>query len=352
MKTSPNTPTSTTPQRSRLRRLPVGVRWACYTVYLGVVAFAGIELFWWLQFGSLGADSKEDPDTIWIHYYTELWDSGVINAEPSTQDETLDVLLLGGSVLDQTAGLWEAELSRQSDRPVRVFNLAMSAHSSRDSRVKYSRLKGRTFDWVVVYHGINDVPLNYAKDEDFRDDYTHVKWHSSFQRRLKDGHMKVADVTANIFTSLTVRNRPFPEMYPHGTTLRTPGPFGENIAAIVDQATGARSRVVLMTFAWHLPADYSEERFLAGDFDYADGQFRMPAEDWGKPSQIPPLVDAHNKQIERVADEHSGDGAVVFVDQAELLSDSAENFCDICHLSPDGCDRLVRHAVEAMVRRR
>jgi hypothetical protein len=320
-----------------------------YCTYLLVLAIAGIELFWWLKFDSVSWNKADEADAVWKNYYPELWRSGAIRSESSTQDQTIDILLLGGSVLEQTGELWEAEVARQTGRPAKVFNVAVSAHTSRDSRIKYSRLASRNFDWVVVYHGINDVRMNHATDEDFRGDYTHCGWYHGFEKRRKLGRLNVLDVTDSVFTALTTRGRPSPDLYPLARTLRTPVPFGKNIAAIASQATAANAKVVLMTFAWYLTADYSQAAFVSGQLDYGEGDYAMPAEDWGEPSQVPHVLQAQNEQIRRVATEHSTGGSIVLVDQAELLQGGSANFSDICHLTPDGCRRFVEHAVRAAV---
>jgi hypothetical protein len=323
------------------------MRWFVYSTYLLVLAIAGIELFWWLKFDSVSWDKVNEADAVWKNYYRELWRSGAVHAESSPQDQIIDILLLGGSVLEQTGDLWEAEVTRQTGRKARVFNVAVSAHTSRDSRIKYSRLASRKFDWVVVYHGINDVRMNYTTDADFRDDYTHCDWYHGFERCRKLGRLKVIDVTDSVVTALMTRDGPSPDLYPLGRTLRTPVPFGENLAAIATQATSANAKVVLMTFAWHLPADYTAAAFASGQLDYGEGTFSMLAEDWGEPSQIPGVLRAQNEQIRRVVTEHSTGGSIVLVDQAELMQRGSANFSDICHLTPDGCQRFVQHAVRA-----
>ena len=71
-------------------------------------------------------------------------------------EEGVNVLLLGGSVL-YFAGR-ENTLEKAFDIPVRVYNLAQTAHSSRDSLTKYRYAleRGYRFDYVIFHHGIHD----------------------------------------------------------------------------------------------------------------------------------------------------------------------------------------------------
>lgn len=336
METQPET----TPRRGRLARIPRGVKWLIYAAYLGVLVFLGVELFWWLRFGSSTDSADGDVETVWRFFYDEMWTSGAVDA-PSAPDDTLDILLLGGSVLEQTAPLWEQAVAEHTGKEVRVYNLAVSAHTSRDSRLKYEYLKGRHFDWVVVYHGINDVRMNYASDEQFKDDYTHCAWYYGMRRRLKEGKVTLSTLASTITDNLTDFGGPTPDRYELGRKLRTPVPFGNNIRAIVDQAIESDSRVMLMTFAWHLPDDYSRESFKAGQLDYGTGQFAMPVEDWGEPAQAVRLLEAHNEQVRQLQTDYSGDDRVVTVDQASLLKPNGKRFTDVCHLTPEGCVEFV-----------
>lgn len=335
---------ATSTRQSRLARIPRPLKWLIYCAYLAVLGVVGVELFWWLRFGSVPDTPERDAEFVWRYYYPELWDSGAMDAVTSPEDATIDILLLGGSVLEQTGPLWESAVSEQTGQKVRVYNLAVSAHTSRDSLTKYGHLKGKHFDWVVVYHGINDVQLNYATDEQFKDDYTHCAWYDGMQRRIKEGRLNLISLTDSLVTNLIDRGGPTPDRYHLGRKLRTPKPFGDNVRAIVDQALTSDARMMLMTFAWHLPSGYSREEYLAGRLDYGDGHFKMLAEDWGEPSQVPILIQAHNEEIRSAAVDASGQNAVL-VDAASELAHTGKLFSDVCHLTPAGCEALVSMAV-------
>src|SRR5262249_42013504 len=128
---------------------------------------------------------------VWDMYYPEIRFSKVQQVRPRHADDWFDVLILGGSVVAAGYGEVQEHLSRRLHDAVggqfRICNLARPAHTSRDSLLKYSRLAGEQFEVVIVYDGINDVPMNCCPREKFRDDYTHFAWYYGFQKKLELG---------------------------------------------------------------------------------------------------------------------------------------------------------------------
>jgi hypothetical protein len=126
------------------------------------------------------------PEQIWYRFYPEVRDAHVEAAPPDKADGVFEVLLLGGSVLHGDFGPiaadFESDLAARLGRPVRVFNLAHVARTTRDSLLKYRRLANRSFDLVVVYHGINDVRMNNCPRAMFRSDYSHSGWYAAIER--------------------------------------------------------------------------------------------------------------------------------------------------------------------------
>jgi hypothetical protein len=74
--------------------------------------------------------------------------------------DTTNILLLGGPVL-YFAGR-QAALREAFGEDARVYNFAQTAHSSLDSLTKYRYAldRGYRFDYVIFYHGINEVRAN------------------------------------------------------------------------------------------------------------------------------------------------------------------------------------------------
>jgi hypothetical protein len=94
-----------------------------------------------------------------------------------------------------------------------------------------------------------------------------------------------------------------------------------------------------MTFAYHVPADYSLEAFRAGTLDYAEGA-SLPVEIWGRPENTIAALEQHNDAVRELASQHP---EVVFIDQERLMPRSGKHFLDCCHFTPEGCTVFTEH---------
>ena len=328
--------------RHRSRRW---TRTVLYLVYLAVLAWLGVKLLWWIRF-DVPVTQTPNADTVWKSYYPELWKSGAIECHPATDDATLDVLLLGGSVLQQVAQKFESELSAMSARPVRVFSLAASSHTSRDSRNKSWRLRDKPFDWIVFYHGINDVRMNCCSTAEFRQDYSHCAWYDAFSRRLEAGRLTVSSLAVDQLWSQPIElGPPKPAQLDWGDELKTPPAFRDNVAAIVAANQRPGQHVILATFACYIPENYSRDRFQNHELDYGHGQFELAAELWGKPANVIAGVNAHNQQVREVALKYPN---TLLVELAHEIPHSSENFSDPCHLTDRGCELFVARLLAAV----
>lgn len=324
-----------------------GVRFfAVYACYLALLGWGGLKAYWYIQY-DVPVTRAPNLDDIWRLYYSELWTSGVIEAAPHRGDETFDVLLLGGSVLEQTAEEIERRLRPRFGNALRVYNLSKASHTSRDSLQKLTRLKEMHFDLIVVYHGINDVRMNCCAAEDYRADYSHISWYDSFQAKIKAKSLMIRGLTVDTLSRKAGLGPPDEDLLDLGSEIKTPPAFHDNIESIVTLAEQRRTPVVLMTFAYYIPADYSRTRFEAGRLDYGAGSYRLAAEVWGRPRNVAATVDAHNRVIREIRKQH---GNVLFVDQRRLLAEKNLSFSDPCHLSDTGINDFVANLVPAVER--
>ena len=171
-----------------------------YLGYLAGLLWVAERLFWRLIAGwRAPAAPRPDASPVWDHYYPELRASGA-TVPRGDGDDHIDVLLLGGSVLQQAEGAIEAALRAGLGARVRVFSLAKSAHTSRDSFLKWGRVAGRRFDAVVIYDSINDVRMNCCPEGAFRDDYTHCRWYRELDRRLAAGRLTIPELITDSAT--------------------------------------------------------------------------------------------------------------------------------------------------------
>ncbi len=316
----------------------------------GTLVLAGelaARLYWRLQF-DLPILGKQP----FLHaHYPEL--ERMASRRPTHEDEHTDILLLGGSVLQRNWGNVEPELLEQlalaGHRGVRISNLAQAAHTTRDSLLKYQALGDARYELVIVYHGVNEARTNNVPPERFRSDYGHVAWYENVNllSRGHRAHHLSLPITLR-FLRLAIRQRRAPGEYVsvhhprakwirHGNRVRSEESFRQNLGAIRDLAAQRGDRLVFMTFALHVPDDYSREAFDARVLDYA--LHRSPLEIWGAPENVQAAVDAHNRVVKDVA---ASMDEPLFVDQAALMQPAgAHEFNDACHLTGVGSARFV-----------
>jgi lysophospholipase L1-like esterase len=307
------------------------------------------RLYWWRVKGA----PSTCPEALWRTEYREVTSSGIDQVAPYHGDPTFDVLLLGGSVLHHSCGdigvRLGARLGEKLGRPVRVVNLAYPGRTSADSRMKYARLADRRFDLVVFYHGINDAFLNNCPPGAFRADYTQVR-HMA-QMKALDRHPEVAwfalpytaeYVGLNLGDRWGLTRAPKHIWARYGADLRTPPAFEANVEAVAELARGRGDPLLLATFAYHLPANYSEAAFKAKQLDY--DKHGCPAGTWGEPAYLTRALDAHNEAVRRVAARYG----TLFADVAGELPHGRLCFDDPCHLNAEGCRRFVELIVAAL----
>ena len=342
--------------------------WTCARLFLSallcvVAAEATARGFWRLCCGV----PLLRPAQILYAYYPELGASGELPEAPPARaqtrpvrgDEFYDVLLLGGSVLHKSWGSVETELREQlaalGHRDVRIFNLAMPAHTSRDSLLKYAALKDERFDLVIFYHGINEARVNNAPPDVFREDYGHYSWyalvntlapyHGSayFALPYTLRYLAIAArsyLTKNRFVSTYEVRK---EWTRYGKDPRSAAAFSRNVSALLELASQRGERLVLMTFALYIPENYSRKAFTEKQLDYR--LHRAPIEWWGLPEHVMNAVSAHNQILRGVPARHE---QVLLVDQASLMPGSALYFNDPCHLTAAGAARFVENVLAVL----
>jgi hypothetical protein len=293
----------------------------------------GSRLFWCYERGA----PLLTVDGLWYAYYPQLRSSGVEDTVISNTDETYDILILGGSTISEAFGTIGTDLGdrlqKKLARPVRVFNLAFAAHNTRDSLLKFRRLARQRFDLIVIYHGINDARMNNAPPDQFRDDYSHCAWYrhlnfldehprlckAALPFTLVYTYDRVAEVTG--LRWFAPRLNPRDELTEFGRDIRTKGPFGANLEEIVSAAKGEGARVLLMTYAYHVPAGFSLDDPKGEHPGYASGQSSFGI--WGKPAYVVKAIDEHNAAIRELATRHP---EALLVDQYKLMPRSGQIF--------------------------
>ena len=86
---------------------------AAYVLWVGLLCWGGLRFFWWWRFG-VGVTATPGVETVWQFFYPELYRSGAMNAKLGPDDGRYDVLLLGGSVLEQSAPAFQRRYGANS----------------------------------------------------------------------------------------------------------------------------------------------------------------------------------------------------------------------------------------------
>ncbi len=327
---------------------------AGYLLYMFVLLEIAARGYWALGYGLPLTAGLQDWYAL---YFPGLRDSGIAAVELETDDGYFDVLLLGGSVLDNLydnrADAFRGALSKVTGEPVRLYNLAYPAHTTRDSVLKYRLLRDKPFDLVIVYHGINDTRMNNCPPEMFRDDYGHAAWYHEISRMESHArlfpylvlpftaeHAMIRVLGGKHFEFYVARNRPNQAMTRFGSDIRTAASFRKNLEEIVTETGRAETPLLVMTFDWYLPENYSLESFMAGELDY--GRHSKEVEIWGNPSDIVAGMEAHNDVVRSFAED--APGHVIFLDVEPIVPNGRRYWDDICHFSDAG-ERLWMEAI-------
>ena len=128
----------------------------------------------------------------------------------------------------------------------------------------------------------------------------------------------------------------------YGADIRTPPSFEANLEAIAATAERRGDPLVLCTFAYCLPAGYTDEAFQAGKLDYTPPG--CPASTWGEPQNIARTIDLHNEATRRVAGRHG----LQLIDQRANMPDGGRYYHDCCHLTEEGSARWVENVMNGL----
>ena len=258
-----------------------------------------------------------------------------------------------------------APLFRQRDLSVRVVSAGVPAHTSFDSLWKYRYwYRNHDFDLVLYYHGINDARANNYPREVFRDDYTQFPYYRRFAPVFAwvERHPLLSRSFAATFTRSLVQrakvqlaptfareapyNDPLDDPWlAEGADLKTPPVFSRNVEEVLRLARDRGQKVLLLTYAYHLPSDYSNERFFARQTDYSFMPESVATEVWGRKENVVAAIEAHNAAIRRLAELHPD---ALFFDMERYMPKDRDHFIDICHWTDRGRETFARGVLEAI----
>ncbi len=189
---------------------------------------------------------------------------------------TIRILTLGGSVIfnRRMTARMKVGFEAVSGRPVEIMGGALRTHTSMSSLIKYKTLSKYKFDYALIYHGINDLFVNNVDRKYFKSDYSHLlPW---YKRNFLLDHSLFARIIYNnfIWGKRIFGMEKIWYIYP-GTDRENIMEFiseellRNNILSLVKKMEDDNVVPVLMTFAWNIPDNYSQESFVSGTVGFA-----------------------------------------------------------------------------------
>ena len=114
---------------------------------------------------------------------------------------------------------------------------------------------------------------------------------------------------------------------------------------MLDIAKERGQRVLLLTYAYYLPADYTNERFLDRKTDYSFMPESVATEVWGIKENVVAAIEAHNAVVREEAARHP---EALFFDMERFMPKDSSHFIDICHWTDLGRRRFAEGVLEAL----
>ncbi len=269
-------------------------------------------------------------------------------------DDTVRILLLGSSTLfnRHLADRLKAALQARTTKKIALLNAGIRSHTSRADVLKWQLLAQHEWDYVLFYDGINDLWANHVRAEDFRDDYAHLDvW---YRRNVVLDNSLLARYGYNFFVAYANKlnvmwgERWFPayqfvfpkKPFVNAANFLSLQSFAGNVSLIVEESRQLLAVPVLISFAYHLPENYSRQAFLAGTLDYSNpDQYDVrDVFNWGPPDYMRKGLAQQNAILQELAAEKN----IMLVDADTQMSGRGVWFGDVCHFNDEGVDIFVR----------
>lgn len=271
--------------------------------------------------------------------------NGVTHVSP-LDTNNINILMLGGSVLHRDWGSVEdalqEELTIRLHDDVCIVNVSYPSHTSRDSYEKYKMLKDKRYDYVIIYHGINDVFLNNIPEALYQDDYSHAKWYRKIDVINKHAekifyatplvaHLVYQEILERTGKAIMLPNDGAPEhLKEYGNNIKNSDSFRRYIESIITTALSNGSEVILSKFAYYIPDNYDESLFESKKLDYAVHKTSISI--WGCADYVERGIESNNTVTMKLASQYG----LHVADAGCTLPKCAECFNDICHLTQKG----------------
>ena len=164
-------------------------------ILLILLFFIFLEITGRLFFSTIFQHIVLTPKDSFRHFYKVLEQLDFYEYD----EDGINILVLGGSVVYEFDMYYVNDKGEEyfckfcdvkkylpdTNPPFRVLNLSNPGHNMYDSWIKYSLLKNSRFDYIFIYHGINDTRTNNIHRDLFDENYRHVEFYDDLYVVLK-----------------------------------------------------------------------------------------------------------------------------------------------------------------------
>jgi lysophospholipase L1-like esterase len=142
------------------------------------------------------------------------------------------------------------------------------------------------------------------------------------------------------------RGGPQPVCY-NGANFRAHETFAKNIRKLVKLIRKDNGVPILMTYAFHIPANYTRQAFQDDELGYVNPTHydKCPVELWGAVNYVREGIEEQNRIIRRIARDEN----VLMIDLDMKLSGNILMFGDPVHPSEKGVDAFVKNITDFLV---
>lgn len=280
---------------------------------------------------------------------SETIDGQLINAQGFTGDvitlekpaDTLRVLVLGSSTMfnRHMGERLKTVLQNTSSKKIELLGAGIRSHTTQADVVKLKLLSPYQWDIVLFYNGINDLWANHVLPEDFYSDYRQLDpW---YRRNTVLDNSLLARYSYNFFYYKFKPRVQYQFVFPkkpyiNAADFASLQSFTSNVEQIVAISNNIGAKPVLMTFAFHLPDNYSRQAFLDKQLDYSnpDNYDSRDVYNWGPPEYVRAGLTQQNAIIRKIAAEKN----IALIDVDTQMSGQGRWFGDVCHFNDAGVD--------------
>ena len=194
----------------------------------------------------------------------------------------------------------------------------------------------------------NDCKYNSVPDDLFDDDYSAYPYYRATAALARHGEIRWLALPFTVhYAWIKVRHsggrrtdKPIitarPQWLEHGADVKSARTFRQNLEDVVTRARQNGQQVHLATFGWYIPEDYTEERFQAGELDYADPYLRIGV--WGEADAVGSCIVLHNQILRDIA---RHDPEINLIDVEVGVPKLGRYYDDVCHFSEEGEERFM-----------